>query len=63
MRKNELIDGEIVNYEVTGFNEQKKNLKVNWLVEMDTDDEIDNSLINNLNNETIQKLNKLKNEG
>jgi small subunit ribosomal protein S1 len=60
--KNELTHGEIINCEVTGFNEKNRTLKVNWLTEMDTDIVVDNSILNNLDNETLEKLIALKNE-
>lgn len=59
--KNDLNNGEIVNCEVIEFNEKTKTLKVNWLAEIDTDIVVNNSILNNLDIETIQKLKALKN--
>jgi hypothetical protein len=59
--KNELTHGELINCEVTGFNEKNRTLKVNWLTEIDTDIMVDNSILNNLDNKTLEKLITLKN--
>lgn len=60
--KNELTNGEIINCEVTGFNLKHKTLKVKWHTEIDTDIMIDNSILNNLDNKTLEKLISLKNK-
>jgi ribosomal protein S1 len=54
--KKELSHGEIINCEVTGFNERNKTLKINWLTELDTEIKVDNSILNNLDDKTIEKL-------
>ncbi|MCF8458171.1 MAG: hypothetical protein K9H62_19735, partial [Bacteroidales bacterium] len=60
--RDELKHGEIVNCEVIGFNEQKHTLEANWFVDIDTDIIFENSIINNIDNETVQKLINLKSE-
>ncbi|MFW5701142.1 MAG: S1 RNA-binding domain-containing protein [Cyclobacteriaceae bacterium] len=60
--KNDLKHGEIVNCEVTGFNEKNRILKVKWLIEIDTEIIVDNSISNNLDNDTLKKLITLKNK-
>ncbi len=42
--------------------ETDKMLKVNWLTEIDTDMVVDNSIVNILDNEALEKLMKLKNK-
>lgn len=59
--KNGLVNGQIVNCEILEANDKNKTLKVKWLAEIDTDIELDNSLINNLDKETITNLIKVKN--
>jgi len=50
----------MIQCEVTGFDVQKRRLKTYWLVE--TGAEIDNSIENNLDEDTVRKLTRLKNE-
>lgn len=59
--KAELKNGEIINCEVTGFNDKNRTLKINWLINIDTDIMVKNSISNNLDNETLEKLIALKN--
>lgn len=59
--KNQLKDTEIIHCEVTGILETDKMLKVNWLTEIDTYMVVDNSIVNILDNEALEKLMKLKN--
>jgi ribosomal protein S1 len=60
--KNQLKHGEIVNCEVLGFNKTNRTLKVNWITEIDTEIMVDNSISNNLDNDTLKKLITLKNK-
>jgi len=60
--KDELKDGDIINCEVTGFNKKNRTLTVKWMIEIDTDIIVDNSILNNLDNETLEKLLTLKNK-
>jgi len=59
---NELPHGEIINCEITGFNEKYRTLNVRWLVEIDTDIIFDNSILNNLDSKTLEKIIALKNK-
>lgn len=56
----DLAVGKLIECEVTGFNERKKCLNVNWLVDYDADSVVCNSIQSNLDIETIQKLINLK---
>lgn len=58
--KNGLVNGQIVNCEILEADEKNRTLKVKWLAEIDTDIELDNSLINNLDRATITNLIKIK---
>jgi len=60
--KDELKHGQIINCEVTGFNEKNRTLKVKWLAEIDTDIIVDNTILNHLDNDTLEKLRTLKNK-
>jgi ribosomal protein S1 len=60
--KKELVNGQIVNCEIVEVNEKDKTLKVKWLAEIDTDLELDNSLKNHLDQETVNNLLKAKNQ-
>lgn len=60
--KNKLKHGEIINCEVTGFNEKTRVLIVTWRVKIDTKNVADNTISNNLDNDTIAKLMSLKNK-
>lgn len=59
--KNKLKHSETIHCEVTGMLEIDRMLKVNWLTEIDTDIVVDNSIVNILDNEALEKLMKLKN--
>jgi ribosomal protein S1 len=59
--KNQLKHGEIVNCEVIGFNKTNRTLKINWITEIDPEIMVDNSISNNLDNDTLKKLITLKN--
>ncbi len=58
--KSDLVHGQIVNCEIVEVNEKDKTIKVKWLAEIDTDIELDNSLINHLDQETVNNLQKAK---
>lgn len=60
--KEKLSNGDIINCEITKSNDKKKLLQLKWIIEIDTEIVMDNSIINNLDSETIQKLTSLKNE-
>ena len=59
--KSQLKYSEIIHCEVTGMFEIGRILKVNWLTEIDTAIVVDNSIVNILDNEALEKLMKLKN--
>jgi hypothetical protein len=60
--KNELSNGEIISCEVIGFNERKRTLKLNWHSVLDTEIIDGSSILNNLDDRTIEKLITLKKE-
>lgn len=60
--KRKLSDGEIINCEVTGFSERKMSLELRWIVELDTEMLIQDSLINNLDNNSLEKMVEKRNE-
>lgn len=60
--RNNLKHGEIINIEVTGFNEQSRVLTVTWRIKTDTKNAADNTISNNLDSDTIAKLMNLKNK-
>lgn len=59
-KKNELTQGEIITCEVTGLNKKTRTLKINWLTEINTDTAIENSILSNLDEGTVKKLEALK---
>ena len=59
---NGLKNGKIINCEVKGFNNKKEILELKWMIELDTEIVLDRSIMNNLDNETLQKLTAIKNE-
>jgi len=54
--KKELSNGEIINCEVTGYNLRNRTLQIHWLTEIDIEINVDNSILNNLDDKTIEKL-------
>jgi ribosomal protein S17 len=58
--KDALVHGERINCEVIGYNRTNRTLRVHWLIAIDTDRVDDKSIVNNLDNETVEKLNALK---
>jgi predicted RNA-binding protein with RPS1 domain len=56
----DLAVGKLIECEVTGFNERKKCLNVNLLVDYEADSVVGNSIQSNLDIKTIQKLINLK---
>lgn len=59
--KKELRNGQIINCEILGANESHRILTFKWLGELDTKVQLDNSLVNNLDKNTITNLIKIKN--
>jgi ribosomal protein S1 len=57
---NDLSHGEMLNCEVIGFNEKNRTLIINWFTEIDTEIIGDNSILNNLDDKTLEKLELLK---
>lgn len=53
---------EIINCSVTGCLDKKMVLIINWLVEFDKYDTNDNTILNHLDTETLQKLKDIKND-
>lgn len=60
--KKELSDGEIINCEVIGFNEKRRTLKLNWHTVLEKEIIDGSSILNNLDDNTIEKLLDLKKE-
>jgi len=66
--KNKLENGEVIHCEVIGFWEKRRILKLKWVAELDAEilDSKDinehNMILNNLDNNTIQKLAAIRNE-
>ncbi len=55
-----LRHGQIIHCEIVGCDETNRTLLANWLIEIDTQIIVDNSLINHLDGNTIAKLTTLK---
>ncbi len=60
--KRKLSDGEIINCEVTGFSERKMSLELRWIVELDTEMLIQDSIINKLDKNSLEKMIEKRNE-
>ena len=58
---NELSDGEMLHCEVIGCNEKSRTMIINWFTEIDTDIIGEKSIINNLDDKTLEKLEQFKN--
>jgi ribosomal protein S1 len=54
--KRELKNGEIINCEVTGYSKKDRSLRVNWLIDIEEDIIIENTISNTLDSATLQKL-------
>ena len=60
--KNELSHGEIIFCKVTGLNRRSKTLKIDWHKVVETEIFDGSSILNNLDDNTIEKLITLKND-
>ncbi len=60
--KRKLSDGEIINCEVIGFSVWKMSLALRWIVDLDTEMLIQDSIINKLDNNSLEKMIEKRNE-